>query len=139
MNYTTEQNKEIVLRFNREVIEQGNFDSFKELVSEKIINHAAVPGASSGAEGMTHFLQNILQKGFPDLKVQILEQVAERDLVTTHKAITATHKGEILGIPASNKKVRINVIDIIRLKDGKYVEHWAVSNFSEVIAQISSR
>lgn len=139
MDYTIEQNKAIVTRFNKEVIEQGNLNSFKELVSDHIVNHAAAPGASAGAEGMSNFLENILRKGFPDLKVQILEQVAEGDLVTTRKAITATHLGEILGIPVSNKKVQLNVIDIIRLKDGQYVEHWGISNFSEIIAQISSK
>jgi predicted SnoaL-like aldol condensation-catalyzing enzyme len=30
-----------------------------------------------------------------------------------------------MGIPAFNKKVVIAVIEIIRLRDGKYVEHWA--------------
>ena len=80
-----------------------------------------------------------MRTGFPDIKVEILEQVAERDLVTTRKKITATHTGEIFGIPPSHKKVEINVIDIIKLKDGKYMEHWGQSNFSEVIAEISKK
>ena len=33
----------------------------------------------------------------------------------------------------------INVIDIIRLKNGRYVEHWGMSNLSEVIAEISRK
>jgi hypothetical protein len=31
----------------------------------------------------------------------------------------------------------INVIDMIRLKQGKYIEHWGMSNLAEVIAQLS--
>lgn len=138
MMNTIEQNKAVVKRFNKEIIEQGNYDSFKELVSDQVVNHSAAPGTSHGPDGMVHFLRDVLQKGFPDLKVQILQQVGEGDLVTTRKAISGTHKQEILGIPASNKEVQINVIDIIRLKDGKYVEHWAVSNFSDVLAQIAT-
>jgi predicted ester cyclase len=138
MQLTTEQNKSIVLRFNKEVIEQANLKSFEELVSENVCNHSAPEGSSKGPDGMKHFLINILKAGFPDLKVEILEQVAERDLVTTRKKILATHTGEIMGIPASNKKVEINIIDIIRLEDGKYAEHWGISNFSDVIAQISA-
>ena len=139
MNFTTEQNKAIVVRFNKEFIEQGNINSFNELISDSVINHSAPPGSSTGPDGMMYFLQHILRKGFSDIKVEIFEQVAEKDLVTSRKKITGTHTGEIMGIPVSNKNVTINVIDIIRLKDGKYEEHWGASNFSDVIAEISAK
>ena len=138
MQSITEQNKAIVLRFNKEFIEQGNMATFKELVAEEVVNHSAPAGTPNGPESMIYFLQNILRAGFPNLKVEILEQVAERDLVTTRKQIKATHTGEMMGIPASGKAVEINIIDIIRLSDGKYAEHWGTSNFSEVIATVSN-
>ena len=135
----TEQNKAIVIRFNREIIEQGNMDSFKELVSDKVINHAAPPGTPTGPESMVNFIQHILRAGFSDIKVDILEQVAERDLVTTRKKINGRHTGTVMEIPPSEKNVVINVIDIIRLKDGKYAEHWGISNFQEVLSQIAQQ
>ncbi|MBI1769976.1 MAG: ester cyclase [Bacteroidetes bacterium] len=138
MQTIIDQNKKAVLRFNREFIEQGNLNSFKELVADDVINHSAPVGSPQGQESMLYFLQYILRKGFPDMKVEIFDQVAEGDKVTTRKAIHATHQGEFMGIPASNKKVTIQVIDIIRLRDGKYVEHWGVSNLGEIISQISS-
>jgi predicted SnoaL-like aldol condensation-catalyzing enzyme len=139
MSSTPEKNKEIVKRFNKEYIEQGNINSLKELIADDVINHSAPAGSPNGKESFANFLNGVLRKGFPDLKVEILEQIAERDLVTTRKKIIATHTGEIFGIEPSNKKVEINVIDIIRLRDGKYVEHWGQSNFSEVLAEISTK
>src|SRR5215212_4549321 len=103
MNLTTEQNKETVLRFNNEVIGQGNMQTFKELVADDVYNHSAPPGVSTGADGMVYFLKDILRKSFPDLEVEILDQVAERDLVTTRKRIRGKHTAELMGIPASNK------------------------------------
>jgi predicted ester cyclase len=138
MNYSTEQNKAIVVRFNKECIEAGNENSFKELLADNVINHAAPAGMSNGKESFYFFLNNVLRQGFPNLKVEILEQAAEKDLVTTRKKIKATHTGEIFGIPPSNKEVEINIIEIIRLADGKYVEHWGQSDFNEVLKQISS-
>jgi steroid delta-isomerase-like uncharacterized protein len=137
MQSTTEQNKKTVIRFNKEFIETGNRDIFEELVAEDVVNHSAPPGSSTGADGMIHFLQNILRTGFPDLTVEILSQVAEGDLVTTRKAIHATHTGNFMGVPPTGKKVVINVIDMIRLREGKYVEHWGMSNIPEVIVQLS--
>jgi steroid delta-isomerase-like uncharacterized protein len=136
---TTEQNKAVVIRFNKEIIEQGNLSVFNELVADNVVNHSAPAGAPSGPESMIHFLQHILKAGFPDLKVEILDQVAEGDKVTSRKVLRGTHTGELMGIPPSGKTVAINVIDIIRLHDGKYAEHWGASNLSEVIAQLSAQ
>jgi predicted SnoaL-like aldol condensation-catalyzing enzyme len=134
---TEDRNKQIVARFNKECIEEGRPESFEELLSDTVINHSAPPGTSSGKESFYFFINNVLRRGFPDLKVKILEQVAERDLVTTRKRIVATHTGEIFSIPPGNKEVEINIIDIIRLENGKYAEHWGQSNFDEVLKQIS--
>ncbi len=135
---TTEQNKAIVVRFNKECIEQGNENSFNELLSDNVINHSAPAGTPNGRESFYFFLNGVLRKGFPDLTVEILEQLAEGDLVTTRKRIRATHMGEIFGIAPSNRQVEINVIDIIRIHNGKYAEHWGQSDFGEVLKQIAT-
>jgi steroid delta-isomerase-like uncharacterized protein len=137
MEAQLKKNKEIVLRFNKEFIEQGNMKSFNELVGNDVINHSAPAGTPAGPESMRYFIMEILRKGFPDIKVEIFDQVAEGDKVTTRKALHGTHTGDFMGIPASNKKVTIQVIDVIRLKDGKYAEHWGQSNLSDIIKVIS--
>lgn len=138
MLFTTEKNKAIVLRFNKEVIEQGNIESFHELVSPDVINHAAPEGAPNGKESMQHFLLQVLRVGFPDVTAEILDQVAEGDRVTTRKILHGTHTGEFMGIPPSNKKVAIRVIDIIRLHEGRYAEHWGMSNIPEVMRELTN-
>jgi predicted ester cyclase len=134
-----EKNKSVVLRFNKEVIEQGNMNSFKELVADNVINHAAPAGVPNGPESMSYFIMNVLRIGFPDIKVEILDQIAEADKVTTRKIFYATHTGEFMGIAPTNRKITINVIDIIRLENGKYVEHWGISNISEILNQLSAK
>ena len=139
MSLITEQNKAVVLRFNRECIEQGNPDSFRELLADDVINHSAAPGMSNGFDSFTFFLNDVLRKGFPGLRVDILDQVAEGELVSTRKKIIGKHTGEIFGISPSNKNVEINVIDIIRVKDGRYAEHWGQSNFADVLKEIAQK
>lgn len=130
---STELNKAIVRRFNKEIIEQGTMDSFKELVADNVINHSAPAGLPNGPESMIFFISNVLRNGLSDIQVDILDQVSEGDKVTTRKIISGTHTGEFMGVPPSNKKIVINVIDIIRLQDGKYAEHWGLSNLSDVL------
>jgi len=136
MSNSTEQNKTIVRRFNKECVEQGIPASFEELLAEEVINHSAPPGRPNGKESFYFFLNEVLRKGFPDLEVEILEQIAENDLVTTRKKIRGTHLGEVLGLAPTQRRIEINVIDIIRLKDGKYREHWGQTDFFEVLRQL---
>jgi len=61
---------------------------------------------------------------FPDIHFAIDDMIAEGDKVVTRYAITATHKGEYKGIPPTNKKVKLWVIEIDRIVGGKFVEGW---------------
>ena len=139
MSFNTGQNKEIVIRFNKECIEKGIPESFDELLSDNVVNHSVREGMPNGKESFYFFIINVLRHGFSNLKVDILSQISEGDLVASRKKITATHTGEIFGIAPSHKQVEINIIDIIRLQDGQYVEHWGQSNFEEVLKQISEK
>ncbi len=136
---TTEQNKATILRFNREVIEQGSEAALNELVATNVVNHATPAGAPNGPESFSFFLFNILRKGISDIKVDILDQIAEGDKVTTRKTIHGTHTGNFMGIPATGKKLAIQVIDIIRLSDGQYAEHWGMSNMADVVAELRKK
>ena len=135
---TAEQNKATVTRFNKEFIEGGNINSFNEIIAPEFLNQTAPPGVPKGPEGVLYFFNHFLKPAFPDLKVEIQRQVAENDVVTTHKIFYTTHNGDFMGIPATGKKVTMEVIDIIRLKDGKFIEHWNVLDWQNVIGQITS-
>ena len=135
---TLEQNKATVARFNKEFIEQGSMEVFNELISPDFKNQTAPPGVPTGPEGVIYFFNNLLKPAFPDLKVVIHDQVAEGDKVTTRKSFYATHKEDFFGVPASGKNVVIDVIDIIRLQDGKFIEHWNVADMQAVMIQITS-
>jgi predicted ester cyclase len=132
---TGDINKLVVQRFNKEVIEQGNIDSFNELIDSKFINHSA-PAGMNGSDSMWNTFNKILQPAFPDLKVEIYDQIAEGDKVTTRKAIVGTHLGALMEIPATGKAIRIDVIDIVRIRNGKYIEHWGINNFQSVMEEL---
>ena len=113
-------------------------DSFKALMDERFVNRSAPAGMDNGPQGMIYFFNEILRPAIPDVKVEIHQQVAEGELVTTRKTISGTHTGTLLGIPASGKMISIDVIDIVRVKDGKYVEHWGITTLPELLALLKS-
>ncbi len=130
--------KNIVVRFNQEVIQDGNADSADQLFHPDFVNRSAPPGTPDGKEGMLNTFNKALRPAFPDLSVEILEQIAEGDKVTTRKAIHGTHLGALLGIPPTGRRIRIDVIDIVRIRDGRYFEHWGMNNFASVVDSLKS-
>ena len=136
MKTQLEKNKHVVTRFNKEIIENGNLESFKELMHENFINHTAPAGTDNTSQGMIYTFNTILRPGMPDLKVTIHEQIAEGEKVTTRKTITGTHTGVLLEIPPTGKQINIEVIDIVKIQDGKYSEHWGINTFNAVLGQL---
>lgn len=133
---TQEQNKAIVTRFNKEFIEGGSLEAFSEIVAPDFVNQTAPSGSPTGPEGVVYFFNHLLKSAFPDLRVEIHDQVAEGSKVTTRKSFHATHTGEFFGVPASNRPVVMHVIDIIELRDGRFVNHWGTLDMQHVMEQI---
>lgn len=129
--------KEVVRRFNIEVIQNGSEAEFQALMSPTFINHAAPPGMPRGPESMWNTFEEVLRPAFSNLKVVIHDQIAEGDKVTTRKTISGTHSGTLLGIPATGRDLTITVIDIVRVEGGRYAEHWGLNTLSNVVATLS--
>lgn len=136
---SVDENKEVVRRFNIDVIQNGSPEAFDALMAPDFLNHTAAPGVQNGPQGMWNTFQNILRPALSDLKVTIHDQIAEGDKVTTRKTISGVHSGTLLGVPATGRQVAIDVIDIVRVRDGRYVEHWGMNTLSAVRASLSTQ
>ena len=119
----TERNKAVVRRFIEEVQNKKNMDVFDELNAPDFVNLSASPGMPSDREGGKMFLGGFLS-AFPDSRVTIDDMIAEGDRVATKKTFTGTHTGDFGDIAATGNRVTLQYVDILRLRDGKIVEHW---------------
>jgi predicted ester cyclase len=54
------------------------------------------------------------------------------DKVAVRFAHGGTHRGELIGVPPSNRTVTIRGIEIYRLSDGKIAEYWGELDASDV-------
>lgn len=134
----SDHNKAFVHRFNQQVIAQGDRQAFEQLVAENFVNHSAPPGAAKDREALWHTFDQILRPALSDLQVAIHQQIAEGDWVTTRKTITGVHSGALMGIAASGTSISIEVMDIVRIENGQYVEHWGMNTLAAVINQLRS-
>ena len=112
---TLEENKHFMNYFVEEVINKKNLNAANDLVSEDFTENVPFPGQQPGREGLK-FVLNSMFTAFPDLHWTVQEQIAEGEKVVTRFTWTGTHKGEFMGIPATNRSVEVwgIVIDVVR-------------------------
>lgn len=132
----SEQNKQVVRQFNISVIQQGDRAAFDALMAPDFVNHSAPPGMPTGPDGMWHTFEHVLRPALTGLTVEIHEQLCDGDKVTTRKTIHGTHTGTLAGIPATGRKVAIDVIDIVRVHEGRYAEHWGINTLPATLASL---
>ena len=94
-----------------------------------------MPGTAGGAEGVRQIF-GMLWSALPDMRVEIHDQVAEGDKVVTRKSFVGTHSGELFGVPATDKEVHLDLLDIVRVSDGKIVEHWNIVDSYGLMQQL---
>jgi predicted ester cyclase len=120
-------------------IDAGDLNAFAMHVSPSVIEHMPPPPgltASSPFE-MVKMIIADWHKAFPDSKTTVINMVAEGNMVTVHSRYTGTNAGPFMGMPATNKKVDIEQVDIIRYDAaGKGVEHWAVIDQLVMLQQL---
>lgn len=131
---SVDEAKAVVRRFNEQVIAGGDRTAFEALVAPGFVNRSAPPGSPDGPESLWNTFQTVLRPALAALSVTIHDQVAEGGKVTTRKTISGKHVGPLLGIAATHREVRIEVIDIVRVEDGRYAEHWSINNLPVILA-----
>jgi steroid delta-isomerase-like uncharacterized protein len=132
-----ERNKEIVRRFVEEAQSRGNLAAIDEYLAPDFVDHSALPGVPPTREGV-RALFSALRAAFPDLRAEIHEQFAEGDMVITRKTLRGTHRGEFLAIAPTGRVVGLEVIDILRVVDGKLSEHWNVVDLFGLFQQMGA-
>jgi steroid delta-isomerase-like uncharacterized protein len=119
----SEENKALDRRIFEEVWGAYDLDKVEKYFAADYVNHNEVPGLPPGREGVKAMV-NMFASAWSDAKLVIDVQIAEGDKVVTRWSSTATHTGELLGVPATGKQIKVTGITISRFKGGKVVESW---------------
>jgi len=135
---TAEDNKTLARRWIDEVINAHDLARGETLVSSDCVMHfSGLPEPLHGFAAMKE-LGAAYFAAFPDLHVTIGHELADDDMAAHIYTWTATHRGELQGIPATGKQVTVAGADAFRIKDGKIVEHWVFDDVMGLMQQIGA-
>jgi steroid delta-isomerase-like uncharacterized protein len=97
----------------------------------------STPSPEPGREPFKQAIQGVFQT-FPDLLFRIEDVVAEGDRVAVRTTGTGTQAGEFVGVPATNRSVTFQTIDIHRVEGDRIVETWHNEDWLSVLFQLGA-
>ncbi len=110
-------------------------DLVDRFVSEDYVNHNA--SVADGREANRQFWTAFFA-ALPDLSATMEDLVISGDRVVGRFVYRGTQTGALMGIPASGNAVEMRSIDIWRVADGMFVEHWDELNLMQVFQQVGA-
>jgi steroid delta-isomerase-like uncharacterized protein len=125
-----EENKAVVQRFFEELWNNRNLHVADEIFTLDCVTHQLRSGAEivatpRAAEAIKKHVTEWLA-GFPDLRFTVEQMIEEADRVVTQSVMQGTHIGTWLGIPPTGKRVRIRMMTIHRVTNGRIAEDWVL-------------
>ena len=107
------------------------------MVSDQFVNHEAPEGTQPGLNGITMFMR-LLNEAFSDQRWEIHDVIEEDDKVVLRCTHSGVHTGDFFGLPASGRNFAYRQMHIVRIVDGKGVEHWAVRDDADLMRQLTA-
>lgn len=132
----SEKNVELLRTLLGKAMNENDTSQVDALVAPAYVNHDA-PVPVRGPEGFKQ-LVGMFRTAFPDLRVVVEDTFADGDLVGSRGAITGTHGGEFMGVPATGRPVSIRYIDLWRIADGRFTETWVQMDALGLMQQIGA-
>ena len=111
-----------------QVCARGDLDRAHELYSEHFVDHVNAL-EFHGKDGIARSVA-LYRAIFPDLEIQVVDQLKDGDYVTSRWTLRGTHR---------NRRVTLPGITISRFEQGKIAEDWTVSDNLELLRQLGPR
>jgi len=127
------QNKATARRVFDEIFNQGKFEVADEIYAGNFVNHG---GSRDNDLKEDQAAARGWKLAFPDLKVTVVQEIAEGDRVTVLWTATGTNTAEGNGLPATGKSIQGRGSTIWRIVNGKITEEWSEFDQLRIMKQL---
>ncbi len=119
--------KAVIQRLVDDVLNGGRLDVIDDLYAPEL--------AGDAKQWIAPF-----QISFPDMRMEIIDLIAEGDTVVGRFTCSATHRGEWLGHPPTGRRFEaIDEVSIFRFREGRIVAAWGIEDNLTRLEQLGLR
>lgn len=102
-----------------------DLDGHLEMYHSTVIHHGFSSRIRPGVPGLKDHYTGLL-KGFPDMRIEINDLIADGEKLAHRFTFNGTQRGEFLGVKPTGKLVTASGIQIQLFSEGKCIEVWSV-------------
>jgi steroid delta-isomerase-like uncharacterized protein len=125
-----------VQEFYDQVINAHNVAAIDSFCTADFVDHNPDEGHSGkGLDDLKASFKDFFS-AFPDVHVTTNFMICEGDTVMAHVTMTGTNSGPMGNMPASNKQISMNGIDIIAVNGSKATERWGIFDMSAMMKEM---
>ena len=129
--------EKLLERYVTEVWDKGNPEAVALFAAEDFRRHGR-PGAEP--LGVADQIERLkaFRSAFPDITIEVDDVVTSDNQIAFRSTMTGTHRGELMGIPPTGRQVRVQLVDMIRVEGGKFVEQWGGPDMLDLLRQLGA-
>ena len=131
----SEEIKILAKRIVQEIWNEGNLELADEIIAPNYADKVAGDGSPVGPDGFKQAVAGI-KSAFPDFNITIDDMISEDDKVALVWTFKGTHKGELMGIAPTDKKVEFGGVYLYKFKDGKLLERSGKRDMFNLMKQL---
>jgi len=131
-----EECKRLVRRFY-DGVNSNDREALNRLLDENYVFHNW-KDTYNGRDAAYTFLDDI-QSAFPDMRIEVGEQVADDTYVVSRLRMTGTHDGEFAGVGPTHKPVDATGMVMFRFDGDRIVEQWAEWDVLRMLSQVGAK
>lgn len=131
---TSQDNRAVAREFLEAIFSGHDLDAVDRLLAPDFVDHNPWEGRPPSRDGWKAGTADFLA-AFPDLRCEIDDLIAEGDKVAVRNRLMGTHRGEFVG-PPTGRRVEFRSVDIVRVTNGRIVEHWGLIDALTFLRQI---
>ncbi len=132
----SDTNKAHFMRIYGVVFDEGRLEVVDEVIAADAVDHSPPPSYAGDVREDLKSFTSLMRSAFPDARFTVHQMVAEGDLVAAHCTMGGAHEGESWASRPPVRKVSIELMDSIRVVDGRCTEHWGVGDLAGLMQQI---
>ena len=127
--------KDLTRRTWEEMLPVADFAALSEVIDSEVVNHDLPPGVPNGFAGVRAMI-GMLHAAFSQQRYEVHQVIGEGDTVVIEATMHGRHTGDFMGIPPTGREVAMRSIHIVRYRDGREVETWAIQDRLGLMQQL---
>ncbi len=127
----------LIERYYHELWNSWRYDLIPELLSVDIAFHGSL-GVDVSGHGQFRSYMETVRSAFPDFHNHIEETISEADRIAVRLTYTGTHRGNLFGVPATNKRIEYAGLAIFRASGDTIDSGWVLGDTSQLWGQLGA-